>query len=73
MTRLSSSITLILPCLKSSQHLRADVHKPFRQSSDFTGRSIPLPHIESEANTLENDVLMHQCIAESMQANQIGK
>lgn len=37
------------------------------------GRNIPLPHIENEANTLENDVLMHQCIAESMQANQIGK
>ncbi|XP_052057822.1 uncharacterized protein LOC127698399 [Mytilus californianus] len=37
------------------------------------GRTIPLPHIEQEAEVLENDVLMHQCLAESMQANQIGE
>lgn len=37
------------------------------------GRTIPLPHIEQEAEVLESDVLMHQCIAESMQANQIGE
>lgn len=56
---------------KMALYQMKECYLPVTEAS-VLGKNIPLLHVESATKVLESDVLMHQCIAESMQANQIG-
>lgn len=48
-----------------------DCHQPISEAKQL-GKTLDLRTIIGECNILEEDILMHQCIAESIQARVIG-
>lgn len=56
---------------KTAMYEMKECYLPVTEATSL-GKSLSLDHITKDADTLESDVTMHLCLAESMQANQIG-
>lgn len=57
---------------KAAMYEMKECYLPVTEAMSL-GKNLSLEHITRDAETLESDVTMHQCLAESMQANQIGE